>query len=143
MNKDPVIGVVFAAVSMLTGCLIVDDDGGGFGGFGVGGASNGGGPGNGGSGGDITNGGAPGTGGGGFCIFNPDDQCDPALEGECLCIGCSDLCVDGEGAQVSDCVCAACSQDDVCNTNCLDDGNCEPAREGCACADCAEHPECF
>jgi hypothetical protein len=127
---------------MLAGCLIVgDDDGDGFGGF-AGSTSNGGAPGTGGTGGDITNGGAPGTGGGGFCIFNPEDQCDATQELQCLCIGCSDLCVDGDNNQVSDCVCPACQQDDVCNTSCVDDGNCEPAREGCACADCATHPEC-
>jgi hypothetical protein len=142
MNKGPVLGVCFAAISMLAGCLIVGDDEDGLGGFG-GSTSNGGAPGTGGFGGETTNGGAPGTGGGGFCIFNPEDACDATQEADCLCIGCSDLCVDGDGNQVSDCVCAACSQDEVCNTNCVDDGNCEPAREGCACADCSEHPECF
>jgi hypothetical protein len=146
MNKGPVLGVCFAAVSMLTGCLLVsDDEDDGVGGQG-GSTSNGAAPSNGGSGGDVTtNGGAPGTGGGDVvCVFNPDDGCDPAVEEQCLCISCTDLCADDEGFQVSDCVCSACHTDEICNDplSCNNDSECEPAREGCACADCAGHPEC-
>ena len=45
---------------------------------------------------------------------------------------------------MSDCVCPSCAADEFCSNpaNCNGDNECDPYNEGCACADCADHPQC-
>lgn len=92
------------------------------------------------AGGSPHSGGAGGTGDGGSldCILDPDPQFCPAPAEECLCTGCNATC------DASDCVCAICADDEACGDPrlCNNDGVCEPLNEGCACADCAAHPQC-
>lgn len=144
MNKSPVLGVCFAALTMMTGCLIVDDGDGGNDSGGGGSGANGGNGGAGGDGGTGAIGGNGGNGGGeGFCEFGPN--CDPSLEGECGCLGCGATeCADIEGNATADCVCPICAEDSFCNdtSNCTDNGACDPLNEGCLCADCLGHPAC-
>lgn len=84
-----------------------------------------------------------GTGTAGFdCELAPD--CTDANEEACSCVGCTGECLDVNNAPASDCVCPSCAADPFCTdpNNCEDDGICDPAIEGCHCADCFEHPEC-
>jgi hypothetical protein len=96
----------------------------------------------GGGGGDIGDPGAAGTGAVGgtpafeCVVIGPCDYPDFA---SCRCDGCYTYCYDGK--YYSDCVCPACAADPDC-TSCNYDGLCDPAWEGCSCADCAGHPLC-
>ncbi len=64
----------------------------------------------------------------------------------CLCEGCTDdnVCFNAQTQQADDCVCLDCHDSQTCNapSACNNDGLCNPYYEGCACADCANHPEC-
>jgi hypothetical protein len=84
-----------------------------------------------------------GTGTSGFnCELPPD--CAVADPVECACLGCNGSCADAMDAPLSDCVCPECDANPFCSDpqNCEDDGVCEPLTEGCACADCVDHPAC-
>ncbi|MCA9636758.1 MAG: hypothetical protein KC420_12085 [Myxococcales bacterium] len=60
----------------------------------------------------------------------------------CTCAGCV---LDGMCTLEDDCVCGECAGDAFCGdvANCANDGLCDPYNEGCACADCASHPQCL
>jgi len=82
------------------------------------------------------------TGAGGDC--NSDDPSCTDLA-NCICLGCTDACLDENQMPVSDCVCAVCADDSFCMMDtCGDgpDGVCDPFNEGCACEDCADLPVC-
>jgi len=72
----------------------------------------------------------------------PEGTCTTDDGTDCTCVGCVD---DGECTVADDCVCPDCVADGWCSdpANCTDDGACSPFNEGCGCADCPGHIECF
>jgi hypothetical protein len=71
-----------------------------------------------------------------------DPGCAVGDASSCACQGCV---LDGMCTLEDDCVCGECADDGFCGDpeNCNDDGMCDPYNEGCACADCAGHPQCL
>ena len=72
-----------------------------------------------------------------------DGACTAPDQGSCSCMGCS-LAECFDGTNYADCVCPQCATDSFCAdpNNCNNDGQCDPFNEGCACGDCAGHPQC-
>jgi hypothetical protein len=69
------------------------------------------------------------------CSPNTAENCDPDIDedsGEAL-----HLCTTSER-----CTCEDCTDTPACTGNCEDNGTCNTATEGCACADCAGHSDC-
>lgn len=54
-------------------------------------------------------------------------------------------CTDDGNCSDDDCVCSDCDDDLFCGSpnSCNFNGICSPFQEGCACTDCATHPECL
>lgn len=65
--------------------------------------------------------------------FNKVNGCAPSDNG----------CDEEPGCQTNEaCTCPDCNNDDYCQSNCVDNGQCVPATEGCSCADCSNHEYC-
>jgi hypothetical protein len=87
--------------------------------------------------------GSGGSGGTEFaCVTVFDAICSVGNPQTCSCNGCinDNVCSDANGSD--DCVCPDCHAESSCANACVDDGLCEPFREGCSCTDCAAHPAC-
>lgn len=86
----------------------------------------------------------------GAATGEPDFTCLLDIEGwqcpipdldACTCFGCNN---NGSCPVEEDCVCPDCmTAEFTCQPDeCVDDGECNPAFEGCLCDDCVAHPAC-
>ncbi len=87
----------------------------------------------------------------GNCAYDQDDP--SASTEDCTCGDCfnkvrrcasnDDSCDDEPGCQTGEaCTCPDCNNDDFCQNNCVNNGQCVRALEGCGCADCANDEFC-
>lgn len=67
--------------------------------------------------------------------------CSIADEASCICEGCEN---DGVCDASDDCLCPDCENNGSCpDSQCNNDGACDPFNENCNCADCAPYPRCM